>query len=707
MTETSDRLEPRKGAIALPWTLWISLLLLGVEAVATVWAATEGRPAWLIAGIASVGLGIGLAFRKRWAFTAVLAAPALGGGIAAGWFGAVPGLLVFAGGVAVAAPVALCKWWFFPPTGLESVRYQEGPNPDRTRQMAYLLMALLLLLGGSRLLPPTLALREEHQLGLNPATEGVPPKVALATTALGGFRGIFIDVLWLRTMKMKEEGRFFEMVQLYDWITNLQPHYSKVWAFAAWDVAYNVSVQHDNLMDRWFWVYRGIRYLRNKGIPYNQNDPELYMELAWIFHHKVGDSTDYAHRIYRTRLAEIYQVLLGGRGTKGFLARLTGAPETEAALRQNQLVASLASELSDHGYDILNDFKELQSDFPDLEEGLRARLQSPEGQVAMETVAMFRIKKTLREEHNMEPAKMLALNERFGPLDWRGADAHALYWAWEARKIRYRQLEHREQVQGLDYEIFDIRFERYPYFVLQDMVQRGRISITSDGYVYDVPDYRFLRPLIEYLGDLIDRAERSRDTDGDKVNLAGTRSGYENAIKHAIITYYMHDQIADADEFLALLREEFPKKSQYHVSVNRFVQSYFKTWVGGMTTERYHGVVLAHLKQHFRHLAMGDPETAAEYDARARNFYRYAKRRWVDKPQEGEMDFRYVTPLSEMRADLLVDILEGRRAGFTPDMRERLVRILPRALLESARKRALRREEQPGVGAAPFVGPDG
>ena len=48
------------------------------------------------------------------------------------------------------------------------------------------------------------------------------------------------------------------MVQLSDWITKLQPHFTSVWIHLAWNMSYNISVKFNYPKDRWEWVKRGI-----------------------------------------------------------------------------------------------------------------------------------------------------------------------------------------------------------------------------------------------------------------------------------------------------------------------------------------------------------------------------------------------------------------------------------------------------------------
>jgi hypothetical protein len=141
-----------------------------------------------------------------------------------------------------------------------------------------------------------------------------PPLVVFTTVAFGGFRGIVADLLWLRSSRLQEEGKYFELVQLADWITKLEPRFTQVWAYHAWNLAYNISVLFDDPESRWRWVRHGFSMLRDEGLRYNPGEPGLLFELGWIFQHKLGGDTDDAHRYYKRAWAEEMEALFpGGR----------------------------------------------------------------------------------------------------------------------------------------------------------------------------------------------------------------------------------------------------------------------------------------------------------------------------------------------------------------------------------------------------------
>ena len=219
--------------------------------------------------------------------------------------------------------------------------------------------------------------RSREALGLTRTgvLSNAPPVLAFTTVALGGFRGLIANALWIRTSELQEEGRYFEAVQLADWITKLQPHFSTVWVHQAWNMSYNISVKFPNPEDRWLWVQRGIELLRDQGLTYNPHDMGIHEELARHFHHKMGAFLDDAHLTYKAHWAELMQAALGG-----------GRP-----------------------------------DYPTL--------LDPQTDAQREQV------RELVESYKLDPVLMKEVDDTYGPLEWRLPETHAIYWAWRGLKV--------------------------------------------------------------------------------------------------------------------------------------------------------------------------------------------------------------------------------------------------------------------------------
>ena len=128
-----------------------------------------------------------------------------------------------------------------------------------------------------------------------------------ALAALGGFRSIAAEVVWFRADRLQDEGRYVELAQLASVLTFMEPHTPEVWSYAAWNLAYNVSVMMATAEDRWRWVLAGLRLLRDEGLALNPRDPELYRELAWLFELKLGTDIDSAAGTYRAKWKAIVE----------------------------------------------------------------------------------------------------------------------------------------------------------------------------------------------------------------------------------------------------------------------------------------------------------------------------------------------------------------------------------------------------------------
>src|SRR5688572_8844854 len=139
----------------------------------------------------------------------------------------------------------------------------------RLKKFMLLGLAAVLLVGVSQI--QKALNRDRKELGLTRVEplENAPPVLAFTTVALGGFRGLIANALWIRASDLQDEDKFFEMAQLADWITKLEPHFVQVWTVQAWNMSYNISVKFKDFDDRWRWVQRGINLLRDEGLKYN------------------------------------------------------------------------------------------------------------------------------------------------------------------------------------------------------------------------------------------------------------------------------------------------------------------------------------------------------------------------------------------------------------------------------------------------------
>ncbi len=141
-------------------------------------------------------------------------------------------------------------------------------------------------------------LRSKYDLG-ETSLGNVDPASSTMSLVLFGFRGIAASVLWNQADKQKSMKNWHELEGTVESIVLLQPHFRNVWAFQAWNLAFNVSAEFDDVKDRFYWVKRGAKFLE-RGINRNRDVPDLYHDMGDFIGRKVGysDERDFFRKFF-------------------------------------------------------------------------------------------------------------------------------------------------------------------------------------------------------------------------------------------------------------------------------------------------------------------------------------------------------------------------------------------------------------------------
>jgi tetratricopeptide (TPR) repeat protein len=122
------------------------------------------------------------------------------------------------------------------------------------------------------------------------------PSSAAISAALGGFRGIAVDILWLQAESMLKQKQFYQLMTYYEIVSVLQPNFPSVWTFNAWNLCYNISHEWPQPEEKWVWIKKGIDF-GDKGLTYNPDSAELWSDIGWFYMHKVGEDPYFARRL--------------------------------------------------------------------------------------------------------------------------------------------------------------------------------------------------------------------------------------------------------------------------------------------------------------------------------------------------------------------------------------------------------------------------
>jgi len=170
------------------------------------------------------------------------------------------------------------------------------------RKITYLVLIALLLFPISRLGAPATRdrddmggvlaqLRNEHELGQSDLGEIDPASETIRLATLG-MRGIAVSLLWNKANEYKKKEDWTSFRATLAQLARLQPYFISFWRYQAWNLSYNVSVELDDVRDRFYYVKRGIEFLK-EGIKYNRDNHYLLSDLGWFLGNKIGRADEH------------------------------------------------------------------------------------------------------------------------------------------------------------------------------------------------------------------------------------------------------------------------------------------------------------------------------------------------------------------------------------------------------------------------------
>lgn len=568
-------------------------------------------------------------------------------------------------------------------------------------QVVALVLAIACLIGAGALLRPLNEIRKARQLIIDPETiKGLPPGISLLGK-LGTFRALAIDWASIRAERLKEEGKTYEAMQLHETICKLAPRFPKVWVNAAWNMAYNISVSQYTPEARWQWVQNGIKLLRDEGIPYNPKSVTIYKELTWIFWHKIGDILDDEHLNYKRALAVEMERVLGAplialddEAYFAWFRRIVQAPHDPALLCERDAgVARLVARLNEVKLapdDSLLDFvaRHLRPELTPAQllreqeqvDPLLARrldlLKNPDHAEALEQLLAAIRSQVLRERYKMDLDWMLDLMvHQYGPLDWRNAFSHALYWSsWGDRQTRGHSAGDKADRMNT---------ARFIFFSLHSMIMRGRIVLWPDfddpfsSYLEMTPDPRY----IPYLFDTYLRLGKEY-FGNDPRFVEGTpgpnyMTGFVSNMENWIQVLYLEGgegNLEQAENYYAWLRQHNPHpdgttQSRYTKTLDEFVMGDILNQLD--TYRAANGLLRSLIVRGLKHLGLGQKRAGITAFERARLAYDY----WMRDTSVDINDRRKMQSLELVVRDQIIEFFKQQE--ISPLFKARLWKELP------------------------------
>ncbi len=520
----------------------------------------------------------------------------------------------------------------------------------RIREIAICVLCVLaaaeLLFVGSQRLEKINAERAEIKLVMNEPLENAPPSLAFATVALGAFRGLIVDVLWIRADQLKEEGKFFDAKQLAEWITLLQPRFGAVWDFQAWNMAFNISVAipATRPQERWQWVRNGYELIRDKGLEKNPRNFDLYRSIAWIFQFKIGNIMDDCHKYYKLQLYHSMKPLVEPQTQEHYI-KLAKSPQKLEQMLENPDTVKFLNELAAadavfaNQKELVDNYLTLRQQpakFPDKAFEVVDKYRGTE---TLENFDTFAKAYYLRNVWKLEPRLMVQLNEQYGPidykepnkvipLDWTLADVHAIYWA--ALALRKA---------GGTYSFEEINTDRIVYQGLQNLYTRGKMvvytsrvaakndpcSISEQESIFLFPD---LRVFDRY--DKVMRAimKKYADVGG---NPEVFKVPHRNTLKRAVLLFYQAGHTDKALEIYNTLRKEYPEDREIQVSLTEYARNKLMDELNSIGINNATQIITLMLQEGYYRYAVHDDDEAFGREKMAKEVYDYYQKKNSDE----------------------------------------------------------------------------
>jgi hypothetical protein len=504
----------------------------------------------------------------------------------------------------------------------------------------------------------------------------IPPSLVFATIATGAFRGLVVDVLWMRADKLKEEGQFFDARQLAEWITVLQPRFASVWEFQAWNMAYNISVAipASEPDQRWRWVRNGYELLRDEAISkYKLKNITLYHELARIFQHKIGGVSDDAHKYYKLQLAMSLEPLLrsednqlDGQDNRYFDA-LAQTPASGREMAKDPNAASLIAALKSADA-VFSDDEALAAQYLSLRQNA-GRFKPEAGKVidqfrgteALKKFDLFAKAHELRKTWKLDPAVMRDLNRMYGPtdfkdpnahlpLDWRNADSHAIYWAVMGLRMAAQEPSREigmsetntDRIVGHSLQNLFRNGKMFIHDVpLQVPVEEGSLETHTQIFkeVFLRPDLRMFEPYNRTVLAVLEKYKNDSSYES-------LQNGHRNMLKNAVLLFYQAGHKPQAQKIYSQMRDLYPLDEFKSPLVDAYLKKRFAEELESISISDAKEMIVAMLSEVYFRYAIRDDDEAAGQESLAKEIWDYYQSKYSDENRIDLPDFKLLRYLA-------------------------------------------------------------
>jgi hypothetical protein len=246
----------------------------------------------------------------------------------------------------------------------------------------------------------------------------------------------------------------------------------------------------------------------------------------------------------------------------------------------------------------------------------------------------------------MDAIIMRDIDQRYGPLDWRLPEAHAMYWATVG--LKHSKKEDLITLRRVMYQSMNMSF------------QRGRLVLSSNAPPRLVPNLEIIDKANQaFLDQIADDVEK-RDA---------IKRAHRNFLKDVPYQLFIRNRTRDGEQWLRYLREQYPDVVTNNVSLAEYAISRATENVKEQSQVKVTSLIEAFVAQFYFAVLEDKPDEANEYMLRATEL-------WNAYDRKIKSDQRLaIMPIDEMKKLVVQDMLDPQR-GLPKESRDRLRTLL-------------------------------
>jgi hypothetical protein len=318
------------------------------------------------------------------------------------------------------------------------------------------------------------------------------------------------------------------------------------------------------------------------------------------------------------------------------------AARTPDELRLRPGVADFLAGLEAEGIDAFT----LDTVAPEqIEADLRDRIRNtPPGK---ELVRFLQRRRMVRD-YKLDPESMREIDQKYGPLDWRMPEAHAIYWA--SRGLKHAEDFDRTQLERMVFQSMSAAF------------RTGTAFLGVDGSLIPSPN-------LEVLPHVLDAFEEALAANPGNESM---QTAHYNYLSEALSIVYAYHRVSQARDLFAQIRERYPDQLTPGMTLEGFVIKEVAEQMEQMTSRQAHALVEGLLAQSYLWYGIGDTERSAGSAQLARIMYQKFESQFTSEEHQERVG---LPPIEELRRQALQRIL-----GEVPSEEARArLRALPSA----------------------------